>query len=98
MVVVVIAQALEECVVTNPLAEHVQDPRALLIIVWIEELHQILGLGIVNGSVALLFISEVLSGGVPHVITERFFAFILLDEQAREICSKAFAEPKIGPG
>ena len=98
MCLVVIAQALKEGVVAQSLPQHVQDPGAFLVIIWIEQLVEVQGFSVMNRAAVLIFINKVALSRASHVRAKRFFAVVLFDEQSREICSKAFAQPKIGPG
>src|SRR5688572_4132635 len=98
MCVVKAAESAEESFVTQSLAQHVQDPGALLVIVFVEQLHQILRLRIEDRRVRLLLICEVTLRGSAHVLAESFFTVVLLNEERGKVRRETFTQPKVGPG
>jgi len=78
-------------VVTQPLAQHVQHPRAFLVIVFIEQLHQIRSLSVVDRRVAPLLVSKVTLSRVVHVRAKHRVTVMLFNEQSGEISGEPFA-------
>src|SRR5437660_12376632 len=98
MGIVVSAQATEESVVAQADAQHVQHPRAFFIVVRIQQLEKVLSVAVMNWCAASFLVLEITFGGTLHIRAKRIFAFVALQEQSREISSKSFTQPKVGPG
>ncbi|HEU5459458.1 MAG TPA: hypothetical protein VFU83_03155 [Pyrinomonadaceae bacterium] len=94
---VVCTDAAEENFVTQPRAQHVQHPSALLIIVRIKKFEEILGIAIEDGCTLLFLVVENIRGRVVHIRLKSTLAFVALDKQRREVCREAFTQPQIGP-
>src|SRR5687767_10162306 len=98
MCVVKVSESAKESFVAQSLAQHVQDPSALLVIIFVEQLHQIFSLRIVNRRIRLLLVGEVTLRGAAHVFPESFFTVVPLDKQRGKVRCETFTQPKVSPG
>src|SRR6266516_1017970 len=98
MGIVVSAQATEESVIAQAAAQHVQHPRALFIVVRIQQLEKVRSVTVMDWCAASFLVLEITFGGTLHIRAKRIFAFVALQKESGEISSKSFTQPKVGPG
>src|SRR6185369_7193788 len=73
---VVRTNAAKERLISQPRAQHVQHPRALLIIVRVEKVEELLSVAIDDGRALLLLVREDSRRRILHVSLKNVFAFV----------------------
>ena len=94
---VVVSNAAKENVVSEVRAQHVKHPRSLLILVWVEQLEQILRVAIEDRRALSPLVLKDTSCRVLHVRLKHFLTFVTLEEHAREVSREALAQPQVRP-